>query len=628
MRRVTRWSAVLVCLLAVAGAWAQEAAPAPVGAASAPADPAAILKAIPADASAFVAVPSLKELDAHVAGVAQQLQLQGLIPSPLELFKSNVGVAEGLDENGGMAFVVLNLSQVKTADELAQHLAFLVPAAKPDDMIKSLGGEKQGEVFNVTVMGQKSVAAPVKGFVVVSEKPETLKAMLDPKGGIIKTMSPEQVKAFARSDLLAWANPSTISKELRSQVADQIKAAMPGAAMGAAATQPAMDNTQWQETLDQLEEASLGLSLDQAKGLIVSVYTVPKSGTAWAKSRVGMKGAATLLGGLPNEPTILTIGMMGAAGDPAKAQQLRDGLDQMFKLLGTAGVEVPAERADALKQPLVKLLTDVEQLGVSLAGLPVEGGEGRIGLTLVARVKDSAEWKGLARKFFEQVKQFAMDIAKQKGRPEDRIQAVGNAVTWKENAEQVEGVQVDHFVVDVEKLVPPDQAEQAKQGIEQAKTILGKEGVLVRVAAVGKDRVLVTFGGGAPRFATAMAAARKDAPMVAENAALKKVADRLPAGARTAEGYISLDNLLNLVSSAMAQMGQQMPIPLTLNNAAPIAFASIKGEGAAQNVVVVVPMELISAVKEMVGPMLMMMSPGGMPEPGGEPKPAPSGELQ
>src|SRR5690606_36667475 len=82
--------------------------------AAAPADPNAVLKAIPANASAFVAIPSLQQLDQNVKGLAQQLQLVGLIPSPLEYLKSSTGLSKGINESAGVAFVILNLSKAKT----------------------------------------------------------------------------------------------------------------------------------------------------------------------------------------------------------------------------------------------------------------------------------------------------------------------------------------------------------------------------------------------------------------------------------------------------------------------------------------------------------------------------------
>ena len=97
------------CLLMLMAGWVH-GQPAP----SAPSDPTALLKELPADVSAFVAIPNLHKLDADVQGVLQQLQLAGMVPNPLDWLKNSTGLSKGLNENGPVGFAILNLKDAKS----------------------------------------------------------------------------------------------------------------------------------------------------------------------------------------------------------------------------------------------------------------------------------------------------------------------------------------------------------------------------------------------------------------------------------------------------------------------------------------------------------------------------------
>ncbi len=616
-------------VLAQAPEAAPEAAPA-----SAPADPSALLKALPADVTAFVAIPSLRQMDAHVQGVLTQLQLAGMVPGPLDWIRSSAGLGQGLSENGSLAFVILSLKDAKSPEDIGDRLAVFIPTAKPDQLLAGLGAEKEGELNKITLMGQPTVAAAIPGFLVAAEKPETLKAAISPaRKGLDAVMSAERARAYAASDLFAWANPNGLSKELRAQLRDAINEMMdkmnPAAGAGSE-TQPA-GAQQIDSILDDVEELTVGVSADNQRGLLVSWFVKPRENSPMAKQAQSLKAVeGSLLAGLPSEPVVAAMGVVCGGADAAKATQAEQMLGQALKVyssaLSSAGVELDEARLMALKEPLVRLFTTMEQFAVSAAGL-TEAGEGRLGLTMVGQTADGQAWQASARKLFASLKQLAIDTAKKQGQPDEKINPIADAIQWKEKAEQVEGASVDHLVVDIDKM--PKGPNDSPEDLEKIKSFVGKEGLLIRVASMADNHVVVTFGGGQKRFAQILELAKKNDTALAGHPTVKSVASRLPKGPRVLEGYLALDNLLDLVMSTAAQMGSPIPIPLQLRNAAPIAVTVTKVTPVASETQILVPMELMVSVKDLVGPIMMMMGGGmqGQPPPEETTEPAPSGKL-
>ncbi len=626
-----RWlcASLVSVLLLPAALTAQEAAAPSAAAPTAPADPTALLKAIPADATAFVAVRNLRELDADLNAVVQQLGLpQGVLPNLGELVRQKLGITEGFDDNASLAIAVLNTGDVKTAEAIVEKVVVLIPATDPDKVLAGFGGQKEGDVAKITLMGEESVAATKGRFVVVAKSPAAVTAAIQAKGeGILSTMSPDRVKAFAGQDIFAWANPRGISKELLQELSDGIKKALASGPMGAAGAQPATGMEQLDKIITQAQEFALAASLDQKKGLIFSWYARMKEGTELARQMAAIKGTErSLLVGLPNESYILAMGAMSST-DPATQEQMRQGIDNMFSTITQlAGTSVDAAKLNALKDPLVNLFGNVERLSVGVSSLPAEGGEGLVGLQMSAQVKDAAAWRGEARKLFGQLKEIIADAAAKEGAAPEKVKAVSDAVQWKEDAEEVGGMKVDHFMVDLQKL-PADEGQSNEQTIEEVKSVIGKEGILVRVAAIGNNQVAMTFGGGAKRFAAIAESVKKNEAPLAENQDIKKMVDRQPAGPRVAEAYLSVANLLALVSNIAMEVGQPLPIPALRENV-PVVVTSVKMGDAAQYSEILIPMELVTSVKEAMAPLFMMMMGGGgapMEEP--PQQPAPGGEL-
>src|SRR5690606_4089117 len=143
-----------------------------------------------------------------------------------------------------------------------------------------------------------------------------------------------------------------------------------------------------------------------------------------------------------------------------------------------------------------------------------------LGLTMVATVKDAQAWRGELRKGFERVKEIAAGVAKADGVEQAKIDELTNAIVWQADAGEVGGASVDVLRVELEKISAVD-----APTLGQIKAVTGPEGILVRVAAVGDNGIVITFGGGEERLAKVIELARANQAPLANSPKVRKVAN-------------------------------------------------------------------------------------------------------
>jgi len=585
-----------------------------------PANPMAILKAIPADATGFIVVRNLNEMNKDVSGVAMKLGFplgpMGMIPAPLDLMKMKTGIMGGLSENSSLALVVLNCKDVPAINELANagKLAVIIPSHDIKALTATMNPQKQDDLTIMNFMGEQFFSAPKGDFLVVAKAPEAVKAVLKAGDGIAKTMSPDQIEAYRKQDLFAWFSPAGISQEIR----DEINTTLSG--MMTMAYQQSLPGLAQQTTEDmnkffeQTKEVSLGLDLDADKGLNLSIYFRVKPGTEFAEQMAAVKTAdKPLLAGLPDEPFVVAAGFTNTMGHPQQEKQIRMVLDLYANMAKQAGLEITPQHVESIKETVITLSKSYDSGGFSISALPSASIDGLIGIAKVTRVKDSQQFQADTRKLIATVKEIFLDLAKKDSDAElteEDITTLDQIIVYKENAEQIAGANVDHFIIDLSKIPAID-----PETLVEIKNVVGAEGVIFRIAAVGKNHIVATFGGGKDRFTKIVELAKKDQAPLAQSNYIKKIAGRLPAKNLYFEGYFSVEHLLSLIMNVASAAGQPIPLPLALSPAAPIAFNGSIVDKTAQQVDIHVPIELVISVKQAIGPLMGMMM-GGM---GGQP---------
>ncbi len=611
-------------------AWGQATAAAPEVPA-APADPVALLKAIPADATAFLAIRNLGEVNKDIVDMARTLGFllgpppQAMFPAPLDWLKEQMGIRQGLDETGGVAIAVLDCSDAPSMDEMANRLVLLIACSDGEALVAALNGEKEGEVLTVEIMGEPYVAAVKGGFLIAGQTPEVVKAVVqNGKGGVLTAMSPDRVKAFADHDLFGWAALRGISPQIRQEVMQSFTGLM--AMLNPQAMDAQADaGKELAKFLEESQEFSGGLAVDR-RGLNFSGYFRSKPGTELGARMAGTKAAeGPMLLGLANEPTVLSLGAVVSAGrSEASLRKLLDAvLDESQPREG-----ISAEQVKALKDALVRVTVGVEGVSLSVANLPPDGAQGLASMSAVLRVKDSRQWMESAVNSFELLKQVVVQAARAEGLDEQAVQGVVDGIAWKVKAEQSGELAIDHVTLDLRGFPGVGEAE-----LDQLHSLLGPEGLLLRVAAADDRHVVATFGTGVERLAVLADAARKGESPLSGSESIQKVATRLPEGPRLVEGYLNVDQLVSLVTGALMRVGQPFMFPLVLRNAAPLAFVVTRVDDTAQEVHVLVPMELVVSVRDAAMPLMQMFMMGG----GGgemdmdfdsEPVPVPNSEPQ
>jgi hypothetical protein len=488
--------------------------------------------------------------------------------------------------------------------------------------------------------------------------------------GVSKTMSADRVRAFAKQDLCLWLNLRNVSEDLRKEILSSLNEVFRNASGGAAESQPGEADSlgvgaQLSKFFDEGEEIGIGLSLDGKVGLSMSFYTRVKPGTETAQMIEAMQPSKTpLLAGLPDEAFIIS-GATTVAMTPGSLNQARKAAEQFAKQLATMdkdeGSPLNPEGLKPLIETWIGLVKDSQRIAVSVSNLagkaeaaaekpateekaadekatdakatdakaatdsaPGTSG-GVIGLAVVVQTKDAKAWRDQLHKAFDQVKEIAAGVVKADKMEQAKIDQMLGAFVWKAGAGEVAGAQVDQLSVDLAKL--PD-ADATSEELGKLKSVLGEDGIMFRIATVGDDLVVITLGGGDKRLEEVITLAKAgDAPL-GKNKQLAKVAGRLPKGQYVAEGFVSFDNLLGAVDAIATRLDSPLPVKLSLKNAAPLAFVTQNVDKSAQEVTVLVPMELITSMADMIRqqllPMFMMGGTGGgqgqdgMGQPGAE----------
>lgn len=614
----------ILCVIAAlglpAGLSAQDAKP-PAGTAAPvatpkpapPADPIAVLKQIPANATAFVAIRNLVELDSDVTAVTKKLGFdleQMGIPNLLTMLQEQIEIKDGLNTNSGVAMVLLDCSQVKESAEIQKRAVMIIPTTDPDKMVEAMKGTKEGSTYKFQMGEFEGAGIARNGFLILCKDAETLREVEQVKDdGIAKALSPDRMKAYNSSDIFAWISLRGISKDIRTEAINTIKGLLLFAQASSTGGADQLETSMAQITkfADECKELSLSVSLDQKVGLAINFAMRAMPDTELARQIAATKPlTSSALAGLPDEPVVLAMGISGGAGNPLYEKSLKDQLDQVLTP-DVLGEIVDEAQIAALKESILKLVPSFESMGLSISGLPPEGQDGLIAVTMVGKTANSQQAQAEVRKLAATIKDMIIKVAvKEGGISEEDAKTVADAVQWKENAEKLSGAVVDHLTVDLSKL-PDTEPEQ----IDQVKGIIGQEGILIRVAAVGDKHIVVTFGGGPKRFAQVMDLVQKGQAPLAERKTIKMLAERLPAEKRVGEVYFSIDRLLALVMDISTRSGSPMPFPLSMKEAAPIALVMNQTDEAAYEGTLLIPIELAQSVVEAAQPFIQMMMMGG-----------------
>jgi hypothetical protein len=573
----------LTCAPSIAAAQSGDTPDAAKSAAkTAPTGPSDVLSAVPADAWGAVCVPNIGKFDQRIMAFARPMNLPMMMGPPVQMAKMMMGLAAGFDDNGGVAIVFL---PTQNPAEYGKDMVVLLPTTDFNALLTNMTPEPaDGGITKVMFMDNESYAVPFGKFAAFAQSPDALKKIRASGKPLRSVLTEHQIKRFDADDLTIWVNAEEVTAtDMYKGMAMMLEAMSPGSNLKA---------------LEDFRQGQISFRFDPT-GLGIGVYTDAKPGTDMAKALSSTTATSdSLLAGLPREDFIFAGGgLLGSDAVEYQSKMMGESLQGALKSLGDQ-----AARFENLVPALVRSFTKIRRVAASVTALP-EGATGMVGMTAVITVDGDA--KGYCSDLAKIVEGLKKGLAA--GDDQNAAKFAGMMV-YEPGAEKIESATVDHLLV----TLPTDKIDEQTQ--DQIKTVLGELAVRIRIAPVDDKHVAIAFGGGTTRMADVVKAARSgDAPL-ASDAGVMNLRKHLPKK-RSQEGYLAVERLANLASKIAAATGNSFPVTMPDVNA-PAAMMTYPVAGAASQVDIYLPMEMMIAVKNAAMNAMAqgMAAPHGAPE--------------
>ena len=545
----------------------------------------AALASIPSDAVAFVLIPSVETLDRDYQQTISAMGLEPLIPPAMKsivgLLKQQVPALGGLDESGSLALVLMRADMLFG---LLEKQALLIPTKDPQAMIASMEGQRWEEgLWSVKIAGQGGYAAISETHLIVAASAEVAKAIKDSKTGMDSRLKATELRALTGLDLALWIDADWLLKMLKPMIDGFLTPMMMHASGGAfSAMSAAMNKQQLDEFVEGVATVSLGVSLEPS-GLGLRFAMTSKPGSELAKQTKIRTTTGSLLEGLPATEYMVAL---GETVGPAQRAASPKTLDSLFSILDDVeGIDAEqVQRFKALISELLPMISSIRAAVIPLA----PGPDGLVGISVVMDVSDSKRWLELVGKKVDLGKQVLAGVGG-KG-SYGMLKELSTAITHKVDAEEINGVTVQHFKLDLARL-----KDVAEADLEKVMKVIGREGLLVRVAPVDSKTVVLRLGGGKGPMGVLIEQAKKREAPLARDAGIRKVASHLPKE-RAGVTYFAVDRIVTWVQNVMKVLEEEgPPFQMSAINA-PVAVAVSGSDGLVQGDLFV-PMELMIAVK-------------------------------
>ncbi len=568
----------------------------------------AALASIPADAVAFVFIPSVGTLDRDYQQAISTMGLEPLIPPAMKslvgLLKQQVPALEGLDESGSLALVLMRADMLFG---LLEKQALLIPTKDPKAMIALMEGQRWEEgLWTVKIAGQGGYAAISETHLIVAASADVAKAIKDSKTGMDSRLEATELRALTGLDLALWIDADRLLKMLKPMIDGFLTPMMMHASGGAFSAMSAeMNKQQLDLFVEGVATVSLGVSLEPS-GLGLRGAMTSKPGSELAKRSKIRTTTGSLLEGLPATEYMVAL---GETANPAQWAASLKTLDSLFSILDDVeGID--AEQVKRFKALISELLPMISSIRAAVTPL-APGPDGLVGISVVMDVSDSKRWLELVGKKVDLGKQMLAAVGG-KG-TYDMLKELSAAITHEVEPEKINGVTVQHCKLDLARLKDVNEDDLAK-----AMKVIGREGLLVRVAAADSKTVVLSFGGGKGPMGALIEQARKREAPLARDAGIRKVAAHLPKE-RAEVAYFAVDRIVTWVQNVMKVLEEEgLPFQMPAISA-PVAVA-VSGDDGLVQVDLFLPMELLVTVKNSA--MVLMGSKTAPPE--GASKPAPA----
>lgn len=586
-----------------------------------------LLTVVPADAWGVVGVNNMEKLDSEVMRLASKLSLP-IFFAPSGLVQMGLGIMQGFDARGGIGMIFLDKIKYGQAagwemfPNLPAPMVLAVASTDPQEMIKSLNG-KPGEeegTYNAVLGKEKVVAAAKDGYVVFAPDATLVKAVAAVGGApatrpVITTLHAGLVKELKDSNLFVLLNvkpiTATVAPIVRGLIATFSAAAQAQAGAQGAPNMGEAAGAYFDILSKQVDRLAVLGNLN-TDGLTLSALVTFQTNTMLQKVFAAIKPAnQPLLADLPAGQFVLAAGAIKTSDQYAKdlAELFSKPMLDAMRSSGNPVMVAAAEQQTKIMNLRLELnrMQQSTRFGIYLQPNAENG--------LVAAVASGQFADGAkAYDLIKQIVKLQVDsLTAQKPKAKDFLEAV----TYTPAAETVDNMKVDVLLFDVTKLpkIVPNMTEtESEQLIKVVKTLLGTDGVTVRVAVGGKN-IVASLGGSTPFLKKAVEATKSSAAPLVKQDGIAKVQERLPK-TRVAAMYISAENALSTVDQVAKALGEQ-PLPFEPGQTSAPAVGMLLADPAGAHVSLYVPTELMVSVRGMVNQSMQQQRMQQMePEPG------------
>jgi len=533
-----------------------------------------MLKMVPGDAWGFVMVRSLKTIDDKAQLLQETLNLP--IPAPVTpLLLAQLNAGDTIEMTRPFCLVAMDIQKLG----MEKAFVMLVPAKDPKALLEKLTAEEAEEgVSPCSVMGQPAFAAIKEKVVILGPDKDCVAKVAKSKKTADEGFDQARLEALNKSDFYISASLAS----LWTAYGDMAKGFL---TMAMAASDPSGKTAEgYLKVFEEMASLDLALSLDK-NAVNLSILVLPKKDSDLEKMMADQKpGKDSPLKLLPKEKYLVAFG--GTVSFSEHAEKFASGTD-LSSILKSA--DLPGLNEEAVKvldKGLKSIAKAVTGYALSAAALPA-GPDGMIGLTVVLEVKDPKECVADLRKMYKAIWATSED---------EDLATLKKNIVHAADAETVGDDKIDTITVNLEGLA--EEMDLSDDDLAGVKKVVGEKMVL-RFGPAGGKHVVMTFGGGKKRFDAVHAGLKSGGGGLSDDSGIKKVASQLPSP-RIQEGFVAVDNILTLVKDVAKALGEEEEFPFELAAIdAPLAFATSMA-GACQRTDLLIPMKLITSVKELI----------------------------
>lgn len=558
------------------------------------AEPAA-LKLVPEDALAVVVINDLAKADAQIGKIAAAAQIPAP-PSLLPLIKAQVGIQEGLDDNGSAAMALMS------GDDGRPFAIAILPVSDYKKLVSQFQAEdSSGEITKISVGGESALAAKKGNFAVLtqSDKKDALKKVLDGSRPITPVIG--KLSDWIGDHDVAWiATPTGVKKGLaiaRKSLAD-VKAAFANA-NDESAKMMAGNLDAYDMFLASAERevstAGVAFHVDDNGGLHVDTRTIFVPSGSWAAAGKNFERAAgTPLACLPNGSFMMAFdGTMPKGFSTGFMNLSVQMMSNMSKAAG--GQPLTEEQQKKLTDAMQGAMADVRAMSMVM-GPPKPGSSIYSNMAAAMKVKDSKKYMDNYQKLMASMRDAYKGTSLEAFMPQE---------AKKTKIGDLDGLE---FTMDMSKVIEKmPNAQGAKQMMQM---LFGPEAKLsVYVAAVDDSTIAISYVN-SDNIARVQAACKNPQSSLAGNPDIAQTAKLLPHGAQWVV-YLSPKGFMDFISTMILGMaaaggGGPMPALPEFPKTPPIGFgAELTSTGFDLNVVV--PGDTLKGI----GTYIMQMKMGG-----------------